>query len=433
MKRSHLILLFIFICLLIPLLISHNNQTHLSDPFADPIFTHNPITSKAYSTVTSPLNVTEYANRTDAGQPVLLRYNVTSGTLLNGSAYAVLPPTWEGNQIDVNLYNIYENRSWSINPEMTGYFTGTDTFSRVFEYGNGYYAGIRTDNGQDKVLYLPFTFGHITNATTDYNRTEIQDMILNRTLTWMGVNLTDDILIIDDDGGDNSHTNFSNSLNRLGYTSVTIDAGPNNYVQDIQSRRLIIWCCGENYDVGTYTTWLTNFLGETGAQGLIVTGQDVGYDLDSQGQDVTFYNDVLRSKYFEDVAGSSIVQGYDGDIISDQLMFFINGTGTNYWPDAIMSIFPNAQSLLNNWSGSEFGNDYAEDWYYRHEPQAHGFGDSTAYLLLQDVGDNGYDVGDKVWIEQEVYINRSEIVWAGINLDFWALNSFGPYSGSFKL
>ncbi|MHA1129985.1 MAG: hypothetical protein ACTSQQ_04165, partial [Candidatus Helarchaeota archaeon] len=433
MKKLWYIFILTFIFLLLPLFISNINHSNLMGYNSALPLDSFPLDSAEYSTVTSPLNVTEYANRVDSNQDIVLRYNVSSGVIVNDSAVAVLPPTWRGNSIDVTLQNLYENRCWNLNPEMTGAFTGSENFTRIFEYGNGYLAGIRSANGVDKVLYLPFSFGSITNATNEYNKTQIQDLIVNRTLSWMGVGTADDILIIDDDNGYSTQANYSDSLNRLGYSQVTIDPIPNNYIQDIRDRRLIIWCTGENWDVGTYTTWLTNFLREPGAQGLIVSGQDMGYDLEGQGQDVTFYNTVLRSKYFEDNAGSTIVQGFTGDQISDQLTFFINGSGTNYWPDAIMSVFPNNQTTLNNWTGYEYGNDYAEKWYYRYEPQAHAENNSAALLMLQDVRDNGYDVGDKVWIEQEVFINRSELVWAGINFDYWNLNTFGEYSGSFKL
>ena len=106
----------IFICLLIPLFVSNVNDGRFADPLIDPSKPSQSLNLSDYSTITSPLNVTEYANRTDAAQSVILRYNSTSSTTTNGSASAVLPPNWEGNQISVNLYDIYENRTWNLNP-----------------------------------------------------------------------------------------------------------------------------------------------------------------------------------------------------------------------------------------------------------------------------------------------------------------------------
>ncbi|MFX1294183.1 MAG: hypothetical protein ACFFD2_04915 [Promethearchaeota archaeon] len=426
MKKYRIIFLIFLTCLLLPLLFSNTNYDKLSDFVVDPSLNSNPINTNTYSTITPALNVTEYANRTDAGQTMTLLYNTTSNSTTNASAYAVLPPNWQGNQIDVNLYNIYENRCWSLNSKFNGYFTGSQSFARVFEYGNGYLGGIRSENGLDKILYMAFTFGKITNATNEYNATEIQDEILNRTLNWMDVNKTDAIIIIDDDNYApiNYYQFYVDSLTRLGYTDITVQTASSG----LDDAKLVIRCCGDDWTLGNHQNNIENYLDQvSGAQNLIVSGQDVGYDLNGD----PFYTDYLHAEYLKDDAESNVTHGFDGGIIGDQLTFFINGTGSTFWPDVIKKVlFNNSECLLNNWSLYEYGNQYAEDWYYRNEPQ----GDSGAlFLLIEDSGDNSYDGGDKVWAEQEIYIDRSDILWAGLSLDYWGYNDWGEYSGSFKL
>ena len=403
--------------------------------------------------------MTERANRTDAGQTVLLNYNATSGTTTNGSAYAILPPSWVGNEISVDLYNIYENRCWNLNPEFNGpdYGGVSNNISVVFNYDTNQIAGLRIQNGSDKIFYMPFVFGKITNATNDFDSTSIKDEILNRTLNWMGLDTSASVLIIDDDREKDGRTDsadnpyewyYETSLTNLGFPGPNVDtheAPPPPNPPAFPGYDLIIWETGVEWqsieDPSYYQDDVIAYLNQAGAQNLIVSGEDVGYCLDEDDADYGssdvvgshFYNNFLMSNFVYDDANTDVVLGTTGDPIGDNLSFFINGTGTWFYPDVIMPHIQNDDTLIYNWTSDEFGNQNNDDWYHRLEKNGHGTNDDCALLFIEDENDDGYDTGDKVWIEQELYVDRSELVWAGINFDYWAYNTWAPFTGNFRI
>ncbi len=446
MKKLYLFSIVFVLFLILPLILSNINNDQVVDHQVESIQTPSMLHSNAYSTVATALNVTEYANRTDANQEVMLLYNITSGISLNGSASAVLPPSWQGNSVDVTIDNLYENRSWSLNPKFEGpeYSGISRNISKVFKYGNGHTAAIRTEKGDDQILYMAFVFGKVTNATMEYNQSSIQDEILNRTINWINLPASPDILRIDNDGGTSYEAYYDNSLTRLGYTFAT-ETGTSPNFNVLRDRDLIIWCTGTNYlieDLGAsdIPDLLMQYLDQAGTQRVIVSGQYVGYCLDDTNANNqpdaaadNFYENYLSANFLEYDAENNISLGFEGDIIGNNLQFFVNGTGPPPLPDMILANYQNDESIIYNWTSSEFGNDFNEDWYSRREIHGHDYNDSCLLLFLEDESDNGYDIGDKIWVEQEIYINRSEIIWAGINLDYWGWNGFGPYTGSFKL
>ncbi|MHA1265283.1 MAG: hypothetical protein ACTSRS_08635 [Candidatus Helarchaeota archaeon] len=395
------------------------------------------LTTASYSQITPPLNVTEFADRVDAAQMVTLTYNATSLSTTNGSAFAILPPSWKGTEIQANIYELYENRCWSLNPEFNGppLLGSSNNISPVFLYDNGLTAAVRKE-GLDKTFYMAFVFGKIANSSS-------QDEIMNRTLTWMGLGTGADILIIDNDGGYSYETAYENSLTNLGY-SYTTSAVPN--WNSIRNRDLVIWCTGLSYDIESPSSSsdipdnLIAYLDQTGAQNVIVSGQDVGFCLDDVNAYNTpdtaannFYNNYLYANFLADDAESNVTLGYDSDFIGAGLSFYINGSGSSFLPDAILVNYQNNEALLNNWSSSEFGNKNNEEWYHRRERNGSGPNNDCAVLFLEDEVDGGYTTGDKVWIEQQLQINRSDVCWAGIMFDYWAFNTFAPYTGSFKI
>lgn len=85
-----------------------------------------PISARTGDTyVAPPLLIHEHANRTSPDQALVLTYNASTGEVQNASAYVPLPAAWTGNQIDLDLSNIYENRCWikDIGFESTGNWT----------------------------------------------------------------------------------------------------------------------------------------------------------------------------------------------------------------------------------------------------------------------------------------------------------------------
>ncbi len=444
MKRRWSITLLFFTCLIISIVISNIHHSNLKNHLINPSNNHSSIHIKEYSTIAPALTVIEKANRTDAGQTIILRYNASSSTVINGSAYAVLPPSWQGNKIMVNIYNLYENRCWSLNPEFNGpEFLGISrNISKVFKYGNDHVAAIRVQNGSDRIFYMAFTFGKITNTTSNLNSTEIQDEVLNRTLRWMGLDTSADILILQDDLSSTFHQAYEQSLDRLGYITHETRTAINNFNQ-ISDRDLVIWCSAEYNSVEDppyFDSWVRRYLGQTTAGNLIHSGEYVGFSMDEDFTDYGYtditanhyYNDFLMANFLDYISESNLTEGYTGDTIGDNLIFFINGTGDPL-PDKIMPYYRNNECLMYNWSSYQYGNQYNADWFHRREKDGHGVNDDCLLLFIEDETDDGYDTGDKVWVEQELYINRSEIIWAGINFDYWTYNTWGPYTGNFRI
>ncbi|HUX99549.1 MAG TPA: hypothetical protein VMV49_08355, partial [Candidatus Deferrimicrobium sp.] len=410
MKKGFIKLLLIFTFLILPLILSNLNCTKISNQAVISAETSNPFSINTYSTITSPLNVTEYANRTDAGQSISLSYDALSNSTTTGSANAILPPSWQGNEISVNLYNIYENRCWNLNPEFNGPdYAGIDkNISKVFVYDDFPSAAIRIERGEDMIFYMPYAFGTITNATNEFNESMMQDIVLNRTLNWMGISPgVSNILKIDNDDGYTWDNYYDESFTRLGYTvgagmdvEETIVTSP-NFNTVIRDRDLIIWCTGAFYQIENiadssdipdlliqYLDQLTNY-----KQNVIVSGLYVGYCLDeanannapdAAAQD--FYNNYLYSNYLDYDAETNLSIGIDGDVIGDNLTTLLDNGGPPQ-ADIILPQYQNADCLLYNWTASEFGNDFNEDWYYRREIHGRGVNDSSALFFLEDEGD----------------------------------------------
>lgn len=108
--------------------------------------------SPDYSGLGTARSVHEVANRTDANQAILLFYDSGTQTAGTDSANVVLPPGWTGYQLDFWVDDLYENRTWALNPSFNGgttYWTsgyddlgGTNTFAQTWQSGgpdgNGY-------------------------------------------------------------------------------------------------------------------------------------------------------------------------------------------------------------------------------------------------------------------------------------------------------
>jgi hypothetical protein len=100
-----------------------------------------PLPSPDYTEIGTARSVTEYANRTDAGQSLHLIYNATTGVRTNDTAEAVLPPGWEGYQLYTYIYDIAENRSWPLNP----YFNNSAQYWTNITYDAGSWTNVITN------------------------------------------------------------------------------------------------------------------------------------------------------------------------------------------------------------------------------------------------------------------------------------------------
>lgn len=175
-------LLLISICLiLVPLLIqpvplvsmdketpNHSISSDIANPVkSSPLPLNSPLLpSPDYLGIGAARQTHEIANRTDGNQNILLFYDSSSQTPNGDSASVVLPPSWTGYQLDFSISDLYENRTWALNPSFNGGSTswtsgyndlgGSNTFAQTWQAGgpdgNGY-VRVQEDGRWDGAYY----------------------------------------------------------------------------------------------------------------------------------------------------------------------------------------------------------------------------------------------------------------------------------------
>ena len=133
-----------------------------------------------------------------------------------------------------------------------------------------------------------------------------------------------DILLIDDDGGDNYETYYSDALDYFGYPYIiwNVSSQGSPSASDLQSYKIVIWLTGSEY-INTLTAAdqvnLQSFLNSGGK--LFIAGQDIGYDI---GVD-SFYNNYLHSNFEWDNANIYNLLGVSGDPVTHGIDISISG------------------------------------------------------------------------------------------------------------
>ncbi len=142
--------------------------------------------------------------------------------------------------------------------------------------------------------------------------------------------LTDDIdvLLIDDDGGNDYEDYFTAALAHTGKAYGVWDLSVGKLPAAAQSIPMLIWNVGLGYPSldPTDRGFLEQYLDAGGA--LFISGQDVGWDLNdsaSSNRDPTFYHDYLHADYLADDTNIMDIDGIPGDPVSDGLMLHIAG------------------------------------------------------------------------------------------------------------
>ncbi len=143
----------------------------------------------------------------------------------------------------------------------------------------------------------------------------------------------EDILLVDDDGGDTYETWYTAALVAAGesFDTITVPRGDNGPdAERLGHAKIVIWFTGEE-DENTLTAAdvqaLTAFLNGGGA--LFLTGQDVGRDLTSVGTVTSaFMRDYLRADFVSDNANDySLIAVPDEDISEGVNISIEGGTG----------------------------------------------------------------------------------------------------------
>ncbi|WP_428305893.1 fibronectin type III domain-containing protein [Lacipirellula sp.] len=120
---------------------------------------------------------------------------------------------------------------------------------------------------------------------------------------------------------------------RANAPNVQIDATSNEYVSsgaiNLSDYEAVFWILGEE----STTTRTFDALEQTAVSAylanggkLFLSGSEIGWDLDSQGGGVSFYNNVLKADYVADDAASYNATGVAGSIFAGLSVAFDNGT-----------------------------------------------------------------------------------------------------------
>ncbi|MBN1352336.1 T9SS type A sorting domain-containing protein [candidate division KSB1 bacterium] len=153
-------------------------------------------------------------------------------------------------------------------------------------------------------------------------------------------------LFIDDDQGKGYENYFVPIFDKIGvYADVYVVAAPGIKTAAFSEYQTLIWATGDSRD-STLTASdidsLKRFLDRGGS--LILTGQNIGYDLIENGSEVDslFYTDYLKAEYVEDNSGALVAYGYGGPIADKIYADFIGAAGAKNQtsPDIISPIEP---------------------------------------------------------------------------------------------
>ncbi len=149
------------------------------------------------------------------------------------------------------------------------------------------------------------------------------------------------VLLVEDDGAAAVNTAYQNAITAAGYAWVRHDTGTAGVptLGQLESAVAVVWYTGDEYDA-TFTpdeqSLIQSFL--SGGGSLFVTGQDIGYDLVSEGSaaDVSFYQNYLHATFVSDTSGDNTLTGVTGDPIGNGLSVTLtNLPSASFWPSVV--------------------------------------------------------------------------------------------------
>ena len=137
-----------------------------------------------------------------------------------------------------------------------------------------------------------------------------------------------DVLLVDDDDGQNYEMYIDPMLRENGVLFDIWDVSTKGTPDSLERFRAVVWFTGDDRST-TFTaeeqTVVRNFLKNGGR--LLVSGQDIGYDLaaDGNNDDRSFFSEALKAVYVADSADDPWITGVSGDVIGHQQYAFLTG------------------------------------------------------------------------------------------------------------
>ena len=167
------------------------------------------------------------------------------------------------------------------------------------------------------------------------------------------VYITDDVdvLVVDDDGGEAYEDYFTAALDTAGKSYGVWDRGTSQLTTEVSDTfDVLVWNVGFAFPTldADDQTFLTGFLDD--GKSLFLSGQDVGWDLNSGNPSVAWYHNYLHADYIRDDTNIMDVYGVADDPITDGLDLRItggDGASNQEYPDEIEPADGDATQILN--------------------------------------------------------------------------------------
>jgi hypothetical protein len=206
----------------------------------------------------------------------------------------------------------------------------------------------------------PFTFSvsssSIAHLSTLYLTVTAEGEYVN-TDSFTSITGTATLLLVDDDGGSSYEVHYASAcmLKQIYYEEWNVAAYGSPTYEALQPYKSVFWFTGDDRN-STLTaqeqTAISAFL--DGGGYLILTGQNIGYDLVEDGSvdDSLFYSTYLHSQYICDSANTDMTKGVTADPITGtphKMSVYFTGTfggaGNQTAPDVISPVSP-AEAIL---------------------------------------------------------------------------------------
>jgi hypothetical protein len=176
---------------------------------------------------------------------------------------------------------------------------------------------------------------------------------------------------LEDDENERIHLHRNNSYNYVIAHAEAIDAFGRNFdscaneavitgAVDLTDYDTVVWILGEESTTDstfnpTEQTQVTNFL--NGGGNLFLTGAEIGWDLDAQGNGVSFFENTLHANYVGDDGGTYAAGGAVGSIFEGIALSFDDGTFVYDvdFPDRLVANGAGATVAMNYIGGTNDG------------------------------------------------------------------------------
>jgi hypothetical protein len=211
-----------------------------------------------------------------------------------------------------------------------------------------------TDGTNDYTTYLDITLApgqsrifrmKVTPGSTGYGMPKIVLTSTNlpgveRTIQYEVITNDVQVLLVDDDGGENYQDYHVDALQNAGYTFGVWSTG----MFDVSAGALanfpiVVWEIGLSYPTLTASdrAALGSYL--DGGGRLFITGQDLGWEMDdSGGASLAWYHQYLHANFVNDDSNRNLVAGVAGDPISNGMSMSLtggDGANNNTYPEVI--------------------------------------------------------------------------------------------------